>query len=917
MTDLKPLRDPLEEEAKAMPSYAVQEQQQTKRNSAYLKFLGNKIRTEHPELKEATDEQAIQTIHDVELPNSSEEQFWSVLHDVHGKDFKEPELPFVSVTEPSKVGSMLADIVVGTAQDITAIPKGVAEQIKSDKLAGGRELKEEGGDFRFNQISPTPESQALSEQSMAHLARGGAFAAGLAASAATAGIVNPATSKLGLGVGSKLIPKLIGNTIKASSELGSFLGTYGGIREAEKPEATPQHVLDAFNHGAAEGVKLGPVIALGGAVGGAVVKGIPALIKAADAAGKATREATTLNQAQSAAIKFEKVFQPEWSVGSDLEPKEFATRAMTELYGEDVVTSKVGQRIVKSISEKIEKWQKNIVDNPPEIELIETPNIVKPKTEPVITPGQVKVKVGNFKEGPLWVAQIETEPGTIEVHNVVASTVEKATKKAEAFAKFKGGKLVGEITPQLERRVESEQIGGVGRRIDDLKNSSLEDMLRAIPTANSIERKLILRELMDRPIGVSPYKGENPKNPNNATSWAVYSKSIEERLAKNPDDIALKDEAFRAKSNFEAWQKIQQAKEMVKVKDDAAKEIEIIKNTPSTRLFDLAKKLHPNVDFSGHTPRELRAFLLNSSQAALKGIETPKHVIITRDPKTNQWLAQSPEFQEWLPLPFTPEASSKMVIDDLMKRGFTVHEKLPGEAGFSELALDKDALKRLREAQEKGLIKEDPDLVKKLDLTKIKSKITQPLKNKVVDYVTNYTNAPTIGRWKVFDPYNIRNPEISEFISKTPDYIPLLETLDISISTLEKTLQKFNSLYQRSNFIGFSTSNHFGVNALQKDILINPWIHLDNVELRIKEGITTPDELIDDLSGSIASTILHEITHMAAVGEDTIFSRELTFNVGRTIDIMKTIKDQIKGTLNENLLSIIKKHKEILNNESK
>jgi hypothetical protein len=499
LTPSSPPIDPLEDEKFALPSGALEASQQEKQ-AAYTKGLASKLREKYPKIKDASDEEIFQVHHQLTMPDASSDEYWKVLGTLYSEAPKKP--PLISVTEPSTLGAMVADLPINIAQDITAIPKALGEATKAGKLMEskippvppGYQL----GDLR-PKIDPDAEVKRLSEKANAHLARGGAFALGLGA----AGVVEHLVGPLMASLGTKFLPQLLTKVIKGSTGLGAYSGTYAATREAEKPKATPIDIWNAFQEGTISGAEFGALLGAGGALLS------PVMVMARNA-GKATAAAKTLIQSKQAAAKFANIFQPEWAP-PEMAPKAFAEGIITELHGPDVAQSAAGQRAITHIETKVKAYQDNLLKTAfaeKESESgtgfldTESPEAAAAKTQLVTS------------SGPAWQFGVKVGPGVQEVHNVFAPSLAEAQKLAADRVKDLKGEMIGEVEPQYNLRSADRRIApsvsptGEERRISPARRA--EDTAKLQEISQQATEDLAAVDNMDKDTLVQTFKQTHP-----------------------------------------------------------------------------------------------------------------------------------------------------------------------------------------------------------------------------------------------------------------------------------------------------------------------------------------------------------------------------------------------------------------------
>lgn len=501
--------NPIQDEDQSPYSEQLDEEFSRKRTEATVSHFASKIREDHPELKDTSDDEALQVAHSVDTPNATNEEYWKVLHDVYGPPKKLPEPSLVQ-----KGISRGGDFINNLINDVTAFPKGIAEGA-AGLVKTGEGLLQASKSFGAGPAAlDTPvikEGQQLQEKSIAHLTRGGAFAAGLAASGGMNELIEPFVGPIG--------SKLVGNALRGAVDAGSFMGTYDATRKMIEPDVMPQDIWTAFEQGFLQNAAFGAFLGAGGTIGAAIMKrGVEAetTFKRAWDVGKAVKEADTLPRAKAAAIKFAEVFPPE--LASDtLTPEQSARKLIETIHGQDVLESLAGKKAVNILTKKIDDYQKNIL------------------------------------------------------HTTFAA---------------------------------------------DVKEMPLANIVEKIDEATPVEKDIIQKELLDRELGVSPITSNPSADVTQNQSWTTHLKETVKRAEENPNDVLAQDEAFRAKSNFEAWKNREAAKkylspahaEVPKARLEVATEAELNKAILNPNFKEEVELLRKN----GATDEQINDLLLRS-----------------------------------------------------------------------------------------------------------------------------------------------------------------------------------------------------------------------------------------------------------------------------------------------------------------
>lgn len=936
---MEPLRDPLEKEDESLPSYAGALKHQEEVNTFYKKHVADKIRKEL-EIPSATDDEAMTVLHGTQVPDSTPEEFKSIIDDVYGNDFKIPKMPLVDFKKPNVIGGILADLPINYYRDLIGLPQGAFEIVRGVGKMGkgqleGIEQTAFSGTPPSAENSYTQEGKEDIEKGFQHFVRGGAFAA---ATALTGGLAGGSLSTTGKG--------FLGTLATEAGLGGAWLGAYRGIREAGKPEADISHIAQAAGTGTLEGAAFG--------AGAGLVHG-------------------TIR-------------------GYKLQ-KERAAQTLKEQHRAEFLAEE------KSKQESLAKQaRKKAQESGADIDALETEapigQIPTPKPQPVLNQAQGTVA---SRTGPLWQVTIDRGKGNAEVHTLVGADRKEAEKFAEIFAKHRNAKVVGSIEPQLERR-QTDVPPLVGLRKGELSNMSLEDIVKAIPHTNDQQRIALARELDRRPLGTSPYSRENPVDITKNSSWTSYLIKLREKVKNNPKDIALKDELYRAEQNFEQFKKIKAAKIETSIRNGAADEIPQVRKMSSSRL--LKKYGHR---FPGEEASKVRAYVLAELRSMVKetkphvkenesiikdltaeeakvneldfiptqemnvedleGLSTNRGIPITKIPPAEIVTPRKPlpsqtlligrgmngqvrvEFpdqthadlysllgrsKKLMTDPNIPSSEKKILAErlkfsreklakdlnltgeELWKLAKQYRERISefvkghptyGESGVTlkaprleeridQASLDPEQLRKLYEASLTGNKEEVDKILSSSYQFKYKPS------SKFEPFLLVHTRAPAVSinsegnTMKIvnFDPILRRSiPEHQSFIKKfaeMPDYEKLADDLGAAFDHIKDTLGRFNRKYDESEFGGFSTYNHFGMNVnwgKASQIYLNPW-RIGRVIEKMRDR-STPEEIDELWARLIYDYLLHEITHQIVRFKNTTHElKGLKTEVGRAFD---------------------------------
>jgi len=383
----------------------LDQQYQKESQDSLIKHISSKIRAEHPDLfKDQPDIVVLKTAKQVNLPEATPEQFMQVAHKLYGQDWTPPPKPGLI---PRGV-AMAKDFGAGIINDITGIPKGLAEtgQLVSDQL-------QQAKNTAFG-VPPqeNPQREQLQKQAGQHLARGGAFAAATAAASLTGGLTE-AIPFLEGSAAKGLLGTIAKRSIHGAVGFGTFGGTYAGTKEL----ATSGDLGKAFStgvqgviEGAKAGAIAGPVLGAVGDVGKTAKAALDKHITSdwfsgspierkpdgtwlykdelgnerihypmtkAEAAGKALASAKTPVESEHAIMKFANAFHPDM-VPRGIDPVTQATEIVKDFGGTDINPS-IRNKAIGIIQKKLENpFLRTDVKEPalPELE----PKIEEPKT---------------------------------------------------------------------------------------------------------------------------------------------------------------------------------------------------------------------------------------------------------------------------------------------------------------------------------------------------------------------------------------------------------------------------------------------------------------------------------------------------------------------------------------------------------
>jgi len=890
-------------------------------NQARLKFYATKIRDVHPELKDinASDEEALYAFHRAESPDATPEEYAYGLTKLFGEPDKK-DLPQANIgqTAIASGGNMLVSIF----NDLMAAPRGVVN-------LGQAEMAREGI-TGFNGATPeigqpNPDKAAeLEAQAKEHFKRGGAFAAGLVAAAATAEIVNPLTAKFA-SAAAKPILRLATGAARGAADWGMFGGTSAAAKQLMEHEQNSKVIMDAFLKGFGESA---PVGALAGA-GGVAFSSLKGSIEAkAYKAGKATANAKTLGQAKSAMLQSSKILTGNLCP-LDRDPKEWITQQFTEAHGADAVNSPAGQQAIANFVKSAEEYRRTLTkavfltDYTPPLETAKPATVTDlgdelaarfkafregsaPAEATTTMPGTgleagespaaaaAKVQVTSPDGLPVWNVAIEVRPGTVEVHSLQAPSMEEAKTFAEMKAKQIGGEVRGDITPEYrmndrrvatvpvveERRVEPRR----GNDRAELENISKEAMAD-LKTLNSTKGKDLvsmfnrlypglsdtqtmtpaqMREFMRREI-TARIKGASQSMPGQPTVKQAADTMLKAYETKLPKELT------GAKPRYGYGSKLYE----LKFESDVDRALYIVNQTKKSKADAAYRKFLTDLGFTDDQMTEV-------GQAIKRYIKEQAKV---GDPEKG-------------PIEIPPSLKADM-------------------------ALDPELLKKISKAMQEGTLKNDPTIAKKLAESSAPTDAGKSIAEKELAAQDRraITNALKMGDWKLVDMATYRDPQLLRDIASTPEYHPLLKSMQTTFEALQRALIKYSPLFQDVEFTGFSVSNTIGTHinralteSPKNHIIISPWNVMQEVQERVSQGITpnTSEGIINDFSEQTVAALVHEMMHTVRMSHDVKYVGHLTRAIGYLTDHLAELKQTMKGNLNESIVKIIQQHNEAL-----
>lgn len=874
-------------------------------NKARLSFYATKIRDVHPELKDinASDEEALYAFHRAESPDATPEEYAYGLT----KLFGEPtDLPQANIGQKAIAAG--GNMILSLFNDLAAAPRGLMEELKAEGVNLNTAIP---GMAIPTPSKPTPEEkQNYEAQAQEHFKRGGAFAAGLVAAAATAEIVNPLTAKLA-AKGSPVLLRLLTGGARGAADWGMFGGTSEATKKLMEHEQNSKVIMDAFIKGFGESAPIGAIAGVGGTAIGSAIKAMSPAEQAARAAGRKTANAKTLGQAKSAMISTSKIL-PGNLCPLDRDPRAWITEQFTEAHGPDAVKSEAGQQAIETFVKKAENYRRTITKA---VFLEDTPPAVTPKTttdlgdelaakfkafreqaapaeatmqgtglEAGESPAAAAAKVQRTTDTgmPIWNVGIEVRPGVMEVHSLQAPSLDEAKVFADLKAKEVGGQVKGDIVPDYRVNADRRTM-----------NLPVEE-----------ERRIAPRRELDQT-------------------------------------------------------------QLEQITKDAQADLKTLANTKSKDLVSLFNRLYPGLnDFRGMSPAEMREFMRREITARLKGAK--QTIFTTQAPPTlpRELSGAKPRYgygSKLFELKFSSDVDRALYIVNQAKKskrdadyrtfltglGFTdsqitevgqaikryIKEQAakgdPAEGPIevpnslkADLALDPELLKKISKAMQEGTIKNDPTLAKKLAESKPneggdKAKSLAQKELDAQDRMAINAAQKIGGDWKLVDMGTYRDPQLIRDIAKTPEYKPLLQSMQSVFEDFQRQLVKYDPVFQDMEFTGFSVSNTLGThidravtNSPKNHNIISPWNIMQEVLERVKKGQTpdTIEGIKEDFSGQTVAAMLHEIIHRQRLAHDVKYIGHLTRAIGFMINHLAELKNTIKGSIDDTTITKIRQH---------
>jgi len=874
--------DPLEfEEGQA--SKKLDSKYQEEYMSSLTKHFANSIRDSHPELKDASDDEALQVAHQVETPDASPQDYFKSLTQLYGKSFTPPkEPPTFSLTEQSKVSAAVQDMGMSLWNDITALPKGIAETVHGiQKLRESREGPERDI-FGMQGTNQEVEKQGMEQMNrgIAHLGRSEAFIAGtLSAMFMEGAVVKPIAEKIGatklLGPISKnLVGKTIGAATRGGADFSAFMGPYESIREAAKEGATPTDVWNSFTSGATENFVPGAVLGVGGLVGAGV-------LGKARRIGEAVRKAKTFKAAQKSALDVANLYHPDWTPDIN-NPRQYAKDFIENLHGSDVANSKAGMKAADIIAEKIEKNY----DAQRQLASVE------------VTPESVK-------NMPLERLHFLSALGTREEKDIIYKELKNRNLGTSPAENGGGVTKAMDWTKDLKEKRQK-----AIENPNDVK--AVDDAFRAEENFKAWQANP--NKSYPRPEGTQPelptIKGEVPitriesaeitsKKP--VPQGPTLTGKLELPPRKpNPENTRLLGRGANGivRIEFPDWLHTKLYSYLGKKRLEPADIAEVQKQLGLSKqeLVDAAQQYRKGINefVKGHPPYEESGITLKAPN-----FKSPE-ILETRESRLLKYVAKSPEFRPALEKLIENGATEEQIKSVLLKN-------FEGPVGLSPL---KWSSAQIREAAQKAF----GGRVKITDTSKFEA-IQKEIENEL--HKEMLSTAKPFADWKIITSRSglDKNPELLNSILKSAStYKPLLDGIQGSLSEMKKELIRHDKRYANFEFFGVEPiQDWFGGNLGRGSdnnnlIMVNPWHAINSVLARVKNKITPPEigPITKDLAGQILATMVHEITHQVVRDEGEALSKELTWQFGRLAEIQTPLALELKEILSKNDYKITK-----------
>ena len=490
-------------------------------HDSFNKYYADKIRSQYPNIKafsELSDQNVLDSTHEGLFPDLTPESFRGALHDAWGKDYQEPPKP----SWVKQGTAAVQDWIKGQLNVASAFPLGLTEAAHGVATGG----------IKIPQVTAqTPEGATELASARHHMQEGGPFALAMlltgGVEAAASPVINSMISEIAAGAGPATVMagRMLGAGVKGIAGFGTFGGTQSAAEEAQKPGATVGSVASAGLKGSEETAPWGATMAAFPPAA-AASKGLWKALKAAF-------EAKTPALAKAAVAKFGNAFEGSWAP-IDADPLKWSTDKVSEIHGSDVAESEAGQRAIRVMVKKINVYRDDLVRGLKKAPVTPGGEVSQGDTSDWVSPEEMANRKQKMTaDGPLWIYATDMGNNNLEAHNVIAQTLEEATKIAQSDSEKFGGKLIGDVTPEYEkytppseRRVSTgESPTGVERRqgvmdqettdkLVGMKNDAISELKTLEAASGDDLKKMFAEKYPDKEVPVDveairdDFKGE-------------------------------------------------------------------------------------------------------------------------------------------------------------------------------------------------------------------------------------------------------------------------------------------------------------------------------------------------------------------------------------------------------------------------
>ena len=909
---------------------------------------------------DASDADIFKNVHQAELPQATPEQFWNALGKVYGYKWQPPAEPNWLVQGAHMVADFPASIlqdVTALPKGAVELGQGVGK-IAAGEMQGAKNAAFTG--MSSGPSDQLQEGLDLVDKSKAHFARAGAFALASLAAEATGGLGVPMLAELGItgesAVG-KLLTNSVKGAIGGASFMGPYAAAREAAKTGATPGEAWTAFVEGSKGGLMFGAGVGagatimaPAARKAWGAGKAMTEALtmPAAKRAALKFSDAFMPEWVppdVHAGDAAKSMIENFF------GKDVAESKVGEKAMREIESRIITHRAVGVRLEGSASPaeiKAKLFGANTprfgvdpkVEVPPPAEREPFSDVLRKKEPPVLdnqTPTLPNTQPQAMnKEGiPLWNVMIKEQEGVVGSYNVAAHNAADAATAATSLAKHVNGELVGQITPQGELR------SATDRRVNSLPVPEGSPERRVADRRADSQRLVVIQAEAEAHLHeLKTLKGNQVRK---------FFKKLYPKVEKYPYSDTEELRGWLERELNSKLQGASQAREGA-VANDLAAESKVIKSEEVTPVVEKKGKKN-TVTISnagpewvgeptgGPTPQRTRFFGRGANGSVQVTFPTREHAELASLRSNSRklmmgdaTLAQQQKFAnqiKHLGIFFGMDRQELMVLAD--KYAGNIKEFVKGHPSYDESGatlsapdilekrMNPEDLKRLaQEKVEKGKISDEPpetfmgktDKVKTQSSTKLSyietvNEILSKSRAALAEiYSESISNAPKMGRWKLVNLHGKISEGLTKSILETKEYHGLLQALQSEFDFFHQKLSSRNPDYKNTNFAGFTTYDFLGLHVGDKvpkwkgTVLVSPWENLRLVKERIAKGMVdnTPEAKLDDLARQLTATIIHEVSHTVAKGEEAV-AAELTTNLGHFIDDFPALKYLVKKEL--------------------